>query len=126
MVHIKILQKCEELVHSLRRRCTELCFLEEYINALEDIVTGTKICRTWKELDIKSPNKPFINREKARYPFKPNTSNTNEKIKCHICGAIDHIANNCLKKEKINDIVETEDHNDKEDEYDPEKDTEEL
>ncbi|MBW0561759.1 hypothetical protein O181_101474 [Austropuccinia psidii MF-1] len=49
----------------------------------------------------------------------------NEKRKCHKCGGIGHIANTCLKKAKINEIVETENHNDKEEESDSEKETEE-
>ncbi|MBW0545772.1 hypothetical protein O181_085487 [Austropuccinia psidii MF-1] len=98
---------------------------EEYINALEDIVTRTKFVRTWKKLDIKSPNKPFIKKDKPTEAFKPNTSNSNEQRKCHECGGIGHLANNCLKKTKSNEIVETEDHKDKEEESDSEKDTEE-
>ncbi|MBW0567556.1 hypothetical protein O181_107271 [Austropuccinia psidii MF-1] len=100
MVHMKILKKCGgELEHALRSR-------------------------TWKKLDIKSPNKPFINKDKSKQAFKPNTSNNNEKGKSHKCGGIGHLANNCLKKEKINEIVETENHNDKEEESDSEKETE--
>ncbi|MBW0556758.1 hypothetical protein O181_096473 [Austropuccinia psidii MF-1] len=126
MVHMKIIKKCGgELEHSLRSRFIEPCSIEEYINALEDIVTRTKIGRTWKKLDIKSPNKPIIKKDKPREAFKPNTSKSNEQRKCHICGGIGHLANNCLKKAKINKIVETEDHNDKEEESDSEKDTEE-
>ncbi|MBW0555065.1 hypothetical protein O181_094780, partial [Austropuccinia psidii MF-1] len=106
-------------------RCIEPCSTEEYINALEDIVTRTKIGRTWKKLDIKSPNKPFIKKDKSKESFKPNTSNNNEQRKCHKCGGIGHLANNCLKKAKINEIVETENHNDKEEESDSEKETEE-
>ncbi|MBW0560498.1 hypothetical protein O181_100213 [Austropuccinia psidii MF-1] len=114
MVHIKILKKCGgELEHSLRSRCIEPCFTEEYINALEDIVRRTKIGRTWKKLDIKSPNKPFIKNDKPREAFNANTSNSNEQRQCHKCGGIGHLANNCLKKAEINEIVETEDHNDK-------------
>ncbi|MBW0534222.1 hypothetical protein O181_073937 [Austropuccinia psidii MF-1] len=46
MVHMKILKKCgRELEHFLRSRCIEPCSTEEYINALEDIVTKTKIDR---------------------------------------------------------------------------------
>ncbi|MBW0504899.1 hypothetical protein O181_044614 [Austropuccinia psidii MF-1] len=113
MVHMKIIKKCgAELEHSLRSRCLEPCSTEEYINALEDIVTRTKIGRTWKKLDIKSPNKPFIKKAKPRETFKPNTLNSNEKRMCYKCGVIGHLANNCLKKAKINEIVETEDHND--------------
>ncbi|MBW0571592.1 hypothetical protein O181_111307 [Austropuccinia psidii MF-1] len=104
MVHMTILKKCGgELEHSLRSRCIGPCATEEYINALEDIVTRTKIGRTWKKLDIKSPNKPFIKKDKPRETLKPNTSNNNEQRKCHKCG---------------------EDHNDKE-ESNYEKDTKE-
>ncbi|MBW0562171.1 hypothetical protein O181_101886 [Austropuccinia psidii MF-1] len=126
MVHMKILKKCGgELENFLRRRCIEPFSTEEYINALEDIVTRTKIGRTWKKLDIKSPNKPFIKKDKPRETFKPNTSHSNEQRNCHKCGGIGHLANNFLKKAKINEIVETEDHNDKEEESDSAKDTEE-
>ncbi|MBW0553311.1 hypothetical protein O181_093026 [Austropuccinia psidii MF-1] len=126
MVHMKILEKFErELEHALRSRCIELCSTEDYINALEDIMTRTRIGRTWKKLEIKSSYNLFIKKEKPREPFKPNTSNINEQRKCHKCGGIGHLDNNCLKKVKIHEIVETEDHNDKEEESDSEKDTEE-
>ncbi|MBW0497921.1 hypothetical protein O181_037636 [Austropuccinia psidii MF-1] len=98
--------------------------MEEYINAPEDIVTRTKIGRTWKKLAIKSSNKPFIKKDKRREPFKPNKSNNNDQGKIHKCGGAGCLANNFLKKAKINEILETEDHNDEE-EYDSEKDNEE-
>ncbi|MBW0540697.1 hypothetical protein O181_080412 [Austropuccinia psidii MF-1] len=80
MVHMKIIKKCGgELEHSLRRRCIEPFSTEEYINALEDIVTRTKFGRTWKKLDIKSPNKPFIKKDKPREAFQPNEFNSNEQ-----------------------------------------------
>ncbi|MBW0583810.1 hypothetical protein O181_123525 [Austropuccinia psidii MF-1] len=123
---MKILNKCGgELEHGLRIRCIEPCSTEEYINALGDIVTSTKTGRTWKILGIKSPRKPFIKKYKPRETLKPNTSKSNEQRKCHKCGGIGHLPNNCLKKAKINEIVETEDHNSKEEESDSEKDTEE-
>ncbi|MBW0590208.1 hypothetical protein O181_129923 [Austropuccinia psidii MF-1] len=123
MVHMKILKKCGgELEHALRSRCIEPCSTEEYINALEDIVTRTKIGRNWKKLDIKSPNKPFIKKDKSKEACKPNI---NEQRKCHKCGGIIHLANTCLKKAKINEIVETENHNDKEEESESEKETKE-
>ncbi|MBW0528181.1 hypothetical protein O181_067896 [Austropuccinia psidii MF-1] len=103
MVHMKILKKCGgELDNVLISRFIELFSTEEYINALEDIVTSTKIGRTWKKLDIKSSNKPFIKKDKTREHFKLNTSNSNEQRKCHKCGGIGHLANNCLKKAKTN------------------------
>ncbi|MBW0554785.1 hypothetical protein O181_094500 [Austropuccinia psidii MF-1] len=126
MMHMKILKKFGgESEHALRRRCIEPCSTEEYINALEDIVTRTKIGRTWKTLGIKGPNKPFINKYKPREPLKPNTPNSNEQRKCHKCGGIGQLANNCLKKANIKEIVETDDHNDKEEESYSEKETEE-
>ncbi|MBW0517986.1 hypothetical protein O181_057701 [Austropuccinia psidii MF-1] len=76
MVHMKILKKCGgELEHALRSRFIEPCFTEEYINALEDIVSRNNIGRAWKKVDIKSPNKPFIKKDKPRETFKPNTPN---------------------------------------------------
>ncbi|MBW0528541.1 hypothetical protein O181_068256 [Austropuccinia psidii MF-1] len=126
IVHMRILKKCGgEFEHALRSRCIEPCSTEEYINALEDIVTTTKIGRTWTKLDIKSPNKAFIKKDKPKEAFKPNPSNSNEQRKYHKCGGIGHLSNNLLKKAKINEIVETEDHNDKEEESDSEKETEE-
>ncbi|MBW0581907.1 hypothetical protein O181_121622 [Austropuccinia psidii MF-1] len=123
---MKILNKCGgQTEHALRSRCIEPCFKEEYLNALEDIMTRTKIGRTWKNLNIKSPNKPFIKKDKPRETLKPNKSKNNEQRKCHKCGGIGHLANNCLQKAKINEIVETEDHNDKEEGSYCENDTEE-
>ncbi|MBW0546733.1 hypothetical protein O181_086448 [Austropuccinia psidii MF-1] len=126
MVHMEILEKCEgELEHSLRSRCIEPCSTGEYINALKDILTRTKIGRTWKKLAIESPSKPFIKKDKPKEAFKPNTSNSNDQRKCHKCSGIGHLPNNCVKKVKINEFVETEDHNDEEEESDSEKETEE-
>ncbi|MBW0514222.1 hypothetical protein O181_053937 [Austropuccinia psidii MF-1] len=94
---MKILKKCGgELEHALRSRLIETCSTEEYIK-----------------------------KDKPKDTFKPNTPNTNEKRKFYKCGGIGHLANNCLKKEKIYEIVETEDHNDKEYESESEEDTEE-
>ncbi|MBW0591907.1 hypothetical protein O181_131622 [Austropuccinia psidii MF-1] len=116
MVHIKILKKCGgELEHSLRSRCIEKCSTEEYINALDDIVTRTKVGRTWKRLEIKIQNRPFIKKVKPKEPLKHIKPNTNEQRKFHKCGIIEHLDTNCLKRAKINDIVETEGHNYKED-----------
>ncbi|MBW0567207.1 hypothetical protein O181_106922 [Austropuccinia psidii MF-1] len=126
MVHIKILEKYGgELEHSSKGRCIETCPTEYYINELEDLVTRTKIGTTWKKLDVKSTNKPFIKKDKPRDPFKPNTPNTNEQRKFHKCNGIRYLANNCLKTAKMNASVETEDHNNKKEESDSERDTEE-
>ncbi|MBW0555324.1 hypothetical protein O181_095039 [Austropuccinia psidii MF-1] len=75
MVHMKILTKYGgELEHALRRRFIEPCSTEEYINALEYIVTRTKIGRTWKNLDIKVQINHLskkINQEKLPSPINP-------------------------------------------------------
>ncbi|MBW0501337.1 hypothetical protein O181_041052 [Austropuccinia psidii MF-1] len=79
IMHMRILKKCGgELEHSLRSSCIEPFSTEEYINALEVIVTRTNIGRTWKKLDVKSPNKPLLKKDKPIEPFKPNTPNSNE------------------------------------------------
>ncbi|MBW0499051.1 hypothetical protein O181_038766 [Austropuccinia psidii MF-1] len=75
----------------------------------------------WTKSDNESPNKPFIKKDKPKDPFKPNIPKINEKRKCHKCGGIGHLANNFLKKAKINEIVEKEEHNDEEDELDIKK-----
>ncbi|MBW0542515.1 hypothetical protein O181_082230 [Austropuccinia psidii MF-1] len=81
---MKILKKCGgELKHALRRRFIEPCSTEEYINALEDIVTRTKIGRMWKKLDTKSPNKPFIKKYKPKEPFTSNAANSNKQRKLY-------------------------------------------
>ncbi|MBW0467741.1 hypothetical protein O181_007456 [Austropuccinia psidii MF-1] len=69
---MRILKKCGgELEHSLGHRFIEPCSTQEYNNALEDIVTGTKIGRKWKNLDTKSPTKPFIKKDKPKEPLNP-------------------------------------------------------
>ncbi|MBW0498112.1 hypothetical protein O181_037827 [Austropuccinia psidii MF-1] len=48
MVHKRILRKFGgDLEHSIRNRCIEPFFTEDYINAMEDITTSTKIGRNW-------------------------------------------------------------------------------
>ncbi|MBW0491561.1 hypothetical protein O181_031276 [Austropuccinia psidii MF-1] len=89
---MKILKKCGgELEHALSSRCMVPCSTEDYINALEDIVTRTNIGQTWKKLDSKSPNKPIINKDKPREPLKPNIPRTNEQRKWNKFGGIRHL-----------------------------------
>ncbi|MBW0539579.1 hypothetical protein O181_079294 [Austropuccinia psidii MF-1] len=86
LVHMKILKNCVgDLEHALRNSFIEPCSIEQYINALEDIVTRTKIGRAWKKVEIKSPNESFIKKYKSREPLKPNKPNSNEQRKCHKC-----------------------------------------
>ncbi|MBW0527850.1 hypothetical protein O181_067565 [Austropuccinia psidii MF-1] len=124
MVCMRIIKQFEgEMKHALRSRCIEPFSTGEYIHALEEMMTRPNIGRKWKKLVNKSPNKPFIKQDKPREPFKPNKTTTNEKRKWYKSGGIRHSATNCLTKAKINEIVGTEYHNNKEDESDSEKDT---
>ncbi|MBW0573738.1 hypothetical protein O181_113453 [Austropuccinia psidii MF-1] len=114
MVHMKILKKCGgELEHGLRSRCIEPCSTEEYINALEDILTRIKIGRTWKKLDIKSPSKPFIKKDKSRETFKAKNPTIMSKENYINVEVLDTEPITTSKKAKIDEIVETENHNDK-------------
>ncbi|MBW0521338.1 hypothetical protein O181_061053 [Austropuccinia psidii MF-1] len=48
MVHKRILRKFGgDLENAVRSRCIEPCSTEDYINAMEDITTRTKIGRDW-------------------------------------------------------------------------------
>ncbi|MBW0577183.1 hypothetical protein O181_116898, partial [Austropuccinia psidii MF-1] len=48
MVHKRILSKCGgDLEHAIRIRFIETFSTEDYINAMEDITTRTKIGRNW-------------------------------------------------------------------------------
>ncbi|MBW0569656.1 hypothetical protein O181_109371 [Austropuccinia psidii MF-1] len=81
MINIKILRKCGgELEHAIKIRCMEPCSTEDYINAMEDIITRTRI--------------DSQRGQKTRKPV----------LKCHKCGSTSHLANTCTKKTKINEV----------------------
>ncbi|MBW0552533.1 hypothetical protein O181_092248 [Austropuccinia psidii MF-1] len=98
MINKRILRKCGgDLEHAIRRRCIEPCSIEDYINAMEDITTRSKIERNWSKSPIenKTNGKPISNPNKPqdRLPFK-----------CHKCGSTSHLANTFPKKTRINAI----------------------
>ncbi|MBW0556287.1 hypothetical protein O181_096002 [Austropuccinia psidii MF-1] len=96
MINMKILRKCGgELENSIKCRCVEPCSTEDHINAMEDIITRTRIGKTWTKIPIESKIVPKIAREDRR-PKKP-------VLKCHKCGSTSHLANTCTKKTKINE-----------------------
>ncbi|MBW0575541.1 hypothetical protein O181_115256 [Austropuccinia psidii MF-1] len=98
MVHKRILRTCGgDLEHARRRRCIEPCSTEDYINAMEDITTRTKIGRNWYKppMDNKTSGKPIT---------KPNKPHAKAPLKCHKCGSTSHLANTCPKKTRINEI----------------------
>ncbi|MBW0557394.1 hypothetical protein O181_097109 [Austropuccinia psidii MF-1] len=98
MVHKRILRKCGgDLEHAIRSRCIEPCSTEDYINAMEDITTRTKIGRNWYKspIDNKTSGKPIV---------KPNKPQGRLPLKCHKCGSTSHLDNTCPKKTRINEI----------------------
>ncbi|MBW0578340.1 hypothetical protein O181_118055 [Austropuccinia psidii MF-1] len=97
MVHMKILRKFGvELEHAIKCRCVEPCSTEDYINAMEDIITRTTTGKTWTKIPMESNMVPTISRE-DRKPERP-------VLKCHKCGSTSHLANTCTKKTNINEI----------------------
>ncbi|MBW0524791.1 hypothetical protein O181_064506 [Austropuccinia psidii MF-1] len=55
IINIKILRKFGgELEHAIKCRCVEPCSTEYYINAMEDIITRTKISKTLTRVPIES------------------------------------------------------------------------
>ncbi|MBW0510283.1 hypothetical protein O181_049998 [Austropuccinia psidii MF-1] len=96
MINIKILRKCGgELEHAIKSRCVEPCSTEAYINAMEDIITRTRIGKIWTKIPMESKIISKIPREDRR----PDKS----VLKCHTCGSTSHLANTCTKKTKINE-----------------------
>ncbi|MBW0537964.1 hypothetical protein O181_077679 [Austropuccinia psidii MF-1] len=97
MINMKILRKCGgELEHSIKCRCVEPCSTEEYINAMEDIITRTRIGKTWTKIPMESKMVPKISRE-DRKPERPVSN-------CHKCGSTSHLANTCTKITKTNEV----------------------
>ncbi|MBW0502822.1 hypothetical protein O181_042537 [Austropuccinia psidii MF-1] len=97
MINMKILRKCGgELEHASKSRCVKPCSTEDYINEVEDIITRTRIGKTWTKIPIESKIVSTIPKEDRR-PERP-------VLKCHICGSTSHLANTCSKKTKINEV----------------------
>ncbi|MBW0576907.1 hypothetical protein O181_116622 [Austropuccinia psidii MF-1] len=97
MINMKILRKCGgELEHAIMCRSVEACSRDDNINAMEDIITRTRIGKTWTKVPMESKKVTKISREDRR-PEKP-------VLKCYKCGSTSHLANNCTKKTKINEV----------------------
>ncbi|MBW0577628.1 hypothetical protein O181_117343, partial [Austropuccinia psidii MF-1] len=94
MINIKILRKCGgELEHAIKSRFVEPCSAEDYINSMEDIITRTRIGKTWTKIPMESKIISKLPRE-DRKPEKP-------VLKCHKCGRTSNLAKTCTKKTKI-------------------------
>ncbi|MBW0570757.1 hypothetical protein O181_110472 [Austropuccinia psidii MF-1] len=63
---------------------------------MEDIITRTRIGKTWTKIPIESKMVPKICRQDRR-PEKP-------VLKSHKCGSTSHLANTCTKKTKMNEV----------------------
>ncbi|MBW0535416.1 hypothetical protein O181_075131 [Austropuccinia psidii MF-1] len=63
---------------------------------MEDIITRTRIGKTWTRNAMESKTIPNIFREE-KIPERP-------VLKCHKCGGNSHLANTCTKKAKINEV----------------------
>ncbi|MBW0520868.1 hypothetical protein O181_060583 [Austropuccinia psidii MF-1] len=104
MIHKSILRKFGgDLDYAIRSRFIKPCSTVDYINAMEDITTRTKIGRNWYKppIDNKTSGKPIS---------KPNEPQDRAPLKFNKCGSTSHLANTCTKKTKINEIeIEKED-----------------
>ncbi|MBW0504572.1 hypothetical protein O181_044287 [Austropuccinia psidii MF-1] len=95
MINMKILEKCGgELEHAIKCICVAPCSTEYYINAMKNIITRTRIGKTWTRNPMESKMVLKILREYKR-PERPI-------FKCHKCGSTSHLAKTCTKKTKIN------------------------
>ncbi|MBW0502991.1 hypothetical protein O181_042706 [Austropuccinia psidii MF-1] len=94
MINMKILRKCGgEIENAIKCGCVELCSTEEYINAMKDMITRKKVGKTWIKNLMESNMIPKISKE-DRKPV----------LKSHICVSTSNLANNCIKKTKINEV----------------------
>ncbi|MBW0564160.1 hypothetical protein O181_103875 [Austropuccinia psidii MF-1] len=89
MINMKILRKCGgEMENAIMCRCLEPCLSEDYINAMEDIITKTRIEKTWTRTPTESKMVPKISIDDKR-PEKPI-------FKCHECATKGHEVNIAL------------------------------
>ncbi|MBW0583430.1 hypothetical protein O181_123145, partial [Austropuccinia psidii MF-1] len=97
MINMKGLRNCGgELEHATKSRSVEPCSTEDFINSMEDIITRTRIGKTWTKIPMESKIISKVPREDRR-PEKP-------VLKCHKCGSTSNLANTCTKKAKINEF----------------------
>ncbi|MBW0529806.1 hypothetical protein O181_069521 [Austropuccinia psidii MF-1] len=97
MINMKILRKCGgEIEHAIKCRCVEPCSSEDCINAMEHIITRTRIGKTWNRNPIESKIIPKMPKEDKR-PERPVP-------KYHKCGSTSHLAKTRTKTKKINEF----------------------
>ncbi|MBW0571748.1 hypothetical protein O181_111463 [Austropuccinia psidii MF-1] len=79
MINMKIVIKCGgELENAIKCRFVEPCSTEDYINAMEDIITRTRIGKNWTKIPMESKMVPKISREdrKSERPVCHNHGNS--------------------------------------------------
>ncbi|MBW0555028.1 hypothetical protein O181_094743 [Austropuccinia psidii MF-1] len=64
-----------ELVHSIKCRCVEPCYTEDYINSMEDIITRKRIGKSWTRVPMESK----MVSKNARKDKRPSR----HVLKCH-------------------------------------------
>ncbi|MBW0543385.1 hypothetical protein O181_083100 [Austropuccinia psidii MF-1] len=97
IINMKILRKCGgELGNAIKCRCVEPCSTEDYINSMEDIITRTRIGKTWTSVPMESKMVSKTSREDKR--------TERPVLKCHKYGSTSNLANTCTKKTEINEI----------------------
>ncbi|MBW0554001.1 hypothetical protein O181_093716 [Austropuccinia psidii MF-1] len=97
IINMKILREYgEELDHAIKCRFVEPFSTEDYINAMEDIISRTRIGKTWTRVPMESKMVSKPPREDKR-PEKPF-------LKGHKCGSASNLTNTCTKKTKINEV----------------------
>ncbi|MBW0564341.1 hypothetical protein O181_104056 [Austropuccinia psidii MF-1] len=97
IINMKILRKCGgELEHAIKCRFLEPCSTEDYINAMEDIITRTRIGNTWVRVPMESKMISETATE-GKWPQR-------HVLKCHKCGSTSNLANTCMKKTKIDEV----------------------
>ncbi|MBW0557879.1 hypothetical protein O181_097594 [Austropuccinia psidii MF-1] len=93
IINMRILRKCGgELEHSIKCRCVEPCSTEDYINSMEDIITRTRMGKTWSRVPMESKMVSKTSREDKRTEIPV--------LKCHKCGSTSNLANNCTQKDR--------------------------
>ncbi|MBW0555570.1 hypothetical protein O181_095285 [Austropuccinia psidii MF-1] len=92
--HIEFIRKIDILKEDVH--IPDEIIVEDHINSMEDIITRTRIGKTWVRVPMEFKMVSRTSREDKR-PERP-------VLKCHKCGSTSHLANTCTKKAKINEV----------------------
>ncbi|MBW0559964.1 hypothetical protein O181_099679 [Austropuccinia psidii MF-1] len=95
MMDMKIVRKCGgELQNAMKCRCVEPCSTKDYISAMADVITRTRIGKTWIRVPMESKMVSKTSREdkRAERPV----------LKCNRCEITSNMANTFTKKTNVN------------------------